>query len=506
MIMLQAINIKKSFGGVAALDGVSLTLHPGEVTAILGENGAGKSTLMKILSGVHADFEGEVRIDGKRNSLGHPRAAEAAGIAIIHQELNLVPDLDIAANIFLGREPVNRWGILDRSAMRKRCQSLLQQLGLDTDPDRSVGDLRVGEQQLVEIAKALHLEASVIIMDEPTSALSDRETERLFHIIRSLRAEGRTIVYISHRFDEIFALADRYVVLRDGRSVGDGMIRDADADALIRMMTGRASVAARSEGRSDAGEVRLRANGLCLQSPEKGRPDLLHNITFSMHAGEVVGLYGLMGAGRSELLGALFGCYKFRVTGTVSIDGQDVRITSPADAVTHGIAMVPEDRKIQGIFPEEDIRTNLSMAVLGRISGALGLVDVQREVTLSDGMVGRLAVRASTDRQRISTLSGGNQQKVILGRWLATKPRILLLDEPTRGIDVGAKAEIHALIRSLSAEGVAVLVASSELPEILTLSDRVLVLSAGRLTADIPVAEADEQVILRFALPQKLST
>lgn len=504
--MLQAINIKKSFGGVAALDGVSLTLHPGEVTAIIGENGAGKSTLMKILSGVHTEYEGEVRIDGKPITLGHPRAAEAAGIAIIHQELNLLPDMDIAANIFLGRELVNRWGILDRAAMRERCQRLLQQLGLDTDPDRSVGDLRVGEQQLVEIAKALHLEASVIIMDEPTSALSDRETERLFQIIRSLRAEGRTIVYISHRFDEIFALADRYVVLRDGRTVGEGMVTDTHADELIRMMTGRESVATRLEDRSAAADIRLRVNGLCLHSPEQGKPDLLHSISFLLHAGEVVGLYGLMGAGRSELLGALFGLYKFRVTGTVSIDGQDENITSPADAVARGMALVPEDRKIQGIFPEDDIRTNISIAVLDRISRALGLVDVKREEVLSEGMVSRLSVRASSDRQRISTLSGGNQQKVILGRWLATKPRILLLDEPTRGIDVGAKAEIHALIRSLSAEGVAVLVASSELPEILTLSDRVLVLCEGRLTAEIPVAEADEQVILRHALPQKMST
>ena len=504
--MLQAIEIKKSFGGVAALDGVSLTLHSGAVTAILGENGAGKSTLMKILSGVHAEYDGEVRIDGKPITLGHPRAAEAAGIAIIHQELNLVPDLDIASNIFLGREHVDRWGILDRSAMRVRCQSLLQQLGMDTDPDRSVGDLRVGEQQLVEIAKALHLEASVIIMDEPTSALSDRETERLFQIIHTLRAEGRTIVYISHRFDEVFALADRYVVLRDGRSVGEGMVADTHADELIRMMTGRASVATRSEGRSAAADIRLRVNGLCLQSPEQGRPDLLHSISFLLHAGEVVGLYGLMGAGRSELLGALFGLYQFRVTGTVSIDGQAVNITSPADAIAHGMALVPEDRKIQGIFPEDDIRTNISIAVLDRISRALGLVDVKREEVLSEGMVSRLSVRASSDRQRISTLSGGNQQKVILGRWLATKPRILLLDEPTRGIDVGAKAEIHALIRSLSAEGVAVLLASSELPEILTLSDRVLVLCEGRLTAEIPVAEANEEVILRHALPQKLST
>jgi ribose transport system ATP-binding protein len=506
MKMLEAINITKRFGGVTALDGVSLTLHPGAVTAILGENGAGKSTLMKILSGVHTDYEGEVRMDGKAITLGHPRAAEAAGIAIIHQELNLVPELDIAANIFLGREPRNRWGLLDRSAMRTRCLELLNRLGLEADPDRMVGTLKVGEQQLVEIAKALHLEASVIIMDEPTSALSDRETERLFRIIRGLRDEGRTLVYISHRFDELFALADRYIVLRDGRSVGAGMMPETHEEELILMMTGRDMVSHRLVSHSSSGVPMLQVAGLHLKSEDTGRPNVLHDISFTLHAGEVIGLYGLMGAGRSELLGSLFGMYSDRVCMTVSIDDKNINISDPAGAVALGIALVPEDRKRQGIFPGEDIRSNLSVAVLERISRLLGLVDILREAELSLEMMNRLSVRASSDRQRISTLSGGNQQKVILGRWLATKPRILLLDEPTRGIDVGAKAEIHALIRDLAADGMAVLVASSELPEILSLSDRVLVLCEGRLTADLSIAEANEASVLRYAFPQKQST
>lgn len=506
MNMLQAIHIRKSFGGVTALDDVSLTLHPGEVTAIIGENGAGKSTLMKILSGVHADYEGEVRIDEKPITLGHPSAAEAAGIAIIHQELNLVPDLDIAANIFLGRELRNRWGLLDRQAMRLRCVELLDRLGLEADPDLLVGTLKVGEQQLVEIAKALHIEARVIIMDEPTSALSERETERLFRIIRALRSEGRTLVYISHRFDELFSIADRYVVLRDGRTVGAGMMSEADEESLIRMMSGRDQMSIRCEGQGVQGAPRLEVSGLSLRSASPDRPALLSDISFSLHAGEVVGLYGLMGAGRTELLGSLFGMYTSRVTGTVSIDGNKINISSPGDAVGQGIAMVPEDRKRQGIFPEGDVRTNLSIAVLDRISRAMGMVDAFREAEMSTAMVSRLSIRASSDRQRISTLSGGNQQKVVLGRWLARAPRILLLDEPTRGIDVGAKAEIHTLIRSLAAEGMAVLVASSELPEIMTLSDRVLVLCEGRLTADLPIFQADAQQILKHALPQKQST
>ncbi len=503
--MLEAINIRKRFGGVMALDGVSLALHPGEVTAILGENGAGKSTLMKILSGVHADFEGEVRMDGKAISLGHPRAAEAAGIAIIHQELNLVPELDIAANIFLGREPRNRWGLLDRSAMRARCIDLLDRLGMESDPDRLVGTLKVGEQQLVEIAKALHLEASVIIMDEPSSALSDRETERLFRIIRGLRDEGRTLVYISHRFDEIFALADRYVVLRDGRSEGAGMMGDTKEQELIRMMSGRDVVQYRSVHHSSARIPALKVTGLSLKSADPGRPNVLHDISFTLHAGEVIGLYGLMGAGRSELLGSLFGMHSDRACMTVRIDDKNINISGPTGAVALRIALVPEDRKRQGIFPGEDIRSNISVSVLERISRMLGVVDTRREAELSREMMERLSVIASSDRQRISTLSGGNQQKVILGRWLATKPRILLLDEPTRGIDVGAKAEIHALIRTLAAEGMAVLVASSELPEILSLSDRVLVLCEGRLTADLSVADADAASVLRYALPQKQS-
>lgn len=504
--MLEAIDIKKSFGGVAALDGVSLTLHPGAVTAILGENGAGKSTLMKILSGVHADFEGEVRIDGKRISLGHPRAAEAAGIAIIHQELNLVPDLDIAANIFLGCEPRNRWGLLDRQAMRIRCADLLDRLGLDVDPDRLVGTLKVGEQQLVEIAKALHVEARVIIMDEPTSALSDRETERLFRIIRALRSEGRMLVYISHRFDELFSIADRYVVLRDGRTVGAGLMSDAGEETLIRMMSGREHLSPRSEGQVVHGSPRLEVAGLSLRAASPERPDLLRDISFTLHAGEVLGLYGLMGAGRTELLGSLFGMYKFRVFGTVSIDGVKINISSPQAAVERGIALVPEDRKRQGIFPADDIRANLSISILDRISRVMGFIDTSREAKISSELMNRLSVKASSDLQLISTLSGGNQQKVVLGRWLATRPRVLLLDEPTRGIDVSAKAEIHKLIRKLAEEGMAVLVASSELPEILSLTDRVLVLCEGRLTASLSIADADEASVLRYAFPQKQST
>ena len=504
--MIEVRNIAKKFGGVTALDGVSLTLAPGTVTAVIGENGAGKSTLMKILSGVHDSFEGEVLIDGRPVTLGHPRAAEAAGISIIHQELNLVPELDIAANIFLGREPRNRWGFIDRGVMRKRSLELLQRLGLEVDPDRLVTDLKVGEQQLVEIARALHLEASLIIMDEPTSALSARETERLFRIIETLRGEGRTIVYISHRFDELFAIADRYVVLRDGRSVSAGMMAEVDADALIRDMSGRLPVEARTNEWTNRGTPLLNLSGFGLRHLRADKPDILQGINLTLHAGEVVGLYGLMGAGRTELLESIFGLHHLRVCGTVSLMGSTVVMNSPQQAIAKGIAMVPEDRKRHGIFPIDSIRKNFSIAILDRISQLMGWLDTTRESRLSAETMEQMSVRASSDRQSISELSGGNQQKVVLGRWLATEPCILLLDEPTRGIDVGAKAEIHILIRNLAASGVSVLLASSELNEIRSVSDRVCVMCEGRITADLPISEADEQTILRHALPQKQST
>ena len=504
--MIEVRDIAKKFGGVTALDGVSLTLVPGTVTAVIGENGAGKSTLMKILSGVHDSFEGTVLIDGKPVALGHPRAAEAAGISIIHQELNLVPELDIAANIFLGREPRNRWGFIDRKQMRIRSLELLQRLGLEVDPDRLVTDLKVGEQQLVEIARALHLEASLIIMDEPTSALSARETERLFRIIETLRGEGRTIVYISHRFDELFAIADHYVVLRDGRSVSAGKMADVDADALIRDMSGRPPVETQTDAMVFKGTALLGLSGFGLRHQRADKPDMLRDINLMLHAGEVVGLYGLMGAGRTELLESIFGLHPLRVYGTVSVKGSVVVMDSPKQSIALGIAMVPEDRKRHGIFPVDSIRKNLSIAILDRLSRVMGWVDKTRESQLSAETMERMSVRASSDGQFISELSGGNQQKVVLGRWLATEPCILLLDEPTRGIDVGAKAEIHALIRNLAASGVSVLLASSELNEIRTVSDRVCVMCEGRITADLPIIEADEQIILRYALPQKQST
>ncbi len=498
--MLEARHITKRFSGVTALSDVNLTLHPGKVTAIVGENGAGKSTLMKILSGVHTQYEGDIIYKGQAVKFSGTRAAEDAGIAIIHQELNLVPHLSIAENIFLGREITNALGVLDKKQMHAKTKQLLSRLHLDIDPETRIVAIKVGQQQLVEIAKALHSNASVIIMDEPTSAISDKEVDNLFAIIAQLKAEGKTIAYISHKFKELFAIADHYVVLRDGSTVDAGDMQQATQELLIQKMTGREIVLQKRNATGNDAAVLLTVNKLSLQHPEVKNKNLFSNISFSLHKGEILGIYGLMGAGRTEIMETIFGLYPKTASGEVIVENTVKKIKSPCDAIEAGIALVPEDRKLQGLILNQSVNKNIGLTILKQLEQWGIMLSNAKEKVLTDHYIGRLGIKTSSGNNAVQNLSGGNQQKIVIAKWLATNPKILLLDEPTRGIDINAKSEIYKLIKSLAAEGMGIIMVSSELPEILAVSDRVLVICEGTVTADLPIQNATEQEILKFAI------
>lgn len=504
--MLELQHISKNFGGVKALRDVSLRLYPGKVNAIIGENGAGKSTLMKILSGVHTSYEGKILQEGKELQFAHTKDAEKAGIAIIHQELNLVPGLSVAENIFLGREKVNAAGVLRGNQMDTEAGLLLKKLNLDINPRTRVADLKVGQQQLVEIARALYTEAQVIIMDEPTSAISDKEVEQLFAIIGQLRSAGKTVVYISHKLKELFRIADCYTILRDGQTVDAGDMASVTPDQLVQKMTGR-NLGVEKKGKDlNDKEVVLSVEGLGLRNPNRHLPALLSGISFQLHRGEILGLYGLMGAGRTELLESIFGLHSRNVSGKIKVNGKQASIHRPADAIAAGIALVPEDRKRHGLVLHQRIRSNISITVLPQLEKWGILLDTNREKSLVKKYVDRLGIKTSSDLAAAQSLSGGNQQKIVLAKWLATHPKILLLDEPTRGIDIAAKAEIYKLMQGLAAEGMSILMVSSELPEILAVSDRILVMCAGECTASIPAGEATEAGILKYALQKEAMT
>jgi ABC-type sugar transport system ATPase subunit len=492
-------DITKHFGGVHALEGVSFEAHAGEVHALCGENGAGKSTLMKILAGAITDYGGRIVLGGKPVRFAGPRDAEDAGVRIIYQELNLVPDLSVAANIFLGRERRNVLGMLDDRAMEAEARRLFGRLGAAIDPRARVGDLRIGDQQMVEIAKALMFEAAVLIMDEPTSALSDAEVARLFRVIADLRKAGTSVIYISHKMNEVFTLADRVTVLRDGRFVATAPRNETGPDQVVRWMVGREIGAFAFEPHKVGSKAVLQVEGLALPSPpHAGRPSL-SGISFTLHAGEVLGVAGLLGAGRTELLEALFGASPAEPSGRIVLDGHPVRFRKPADAIAAGVALVTEDRKNLGLFDRMTVAENITICHLGALAHA-SFVDRRLESRAVAHAIQRHAIKTAGGGAAVTSLSGGNQQKCILARWLLTTPRVLLLDEPTRGIDVGAKAEIYHLIRELAAhEGMGIVMTSSELPELLAVSDRILVLCEGRMTAEIPRAEANEEAIMHAA-------
>jgi ribose transport system ATP-binding protein len=500
--LLSARGIGKRFGGIVALSDVAFDMRRGEVHALMGENGAGKSTLMKILSGVYADYGGEIVLDGAPVRFANVRQAEAAGIAIIHQELNLVPELSVADNIFLGRERRIAGLIIDRKASREAARALLARLGIELDPDARVGGLRVGEQQLVEIAKALSLNARLLIMDEPTSALSPAECERLFKIVRQLTADGVAIVYISHRIDEVMHLADRVTVFRDGRHVLTLPIADLTQERFIAAMVGRELLAAHHEAPKASDAILLSVRGLKLRKPSRhGMREVVRGVSFDLAAGEILGIGGLLGAGRTEILESLFGASGGQVEGDIFLDGVPVGIPSPREARRLGLAMVTEDRKTQGLHLAASITDNVALPLVSRLS-RFGIRAFGREAELARDAVRSLGIRASGIGQAAGTLSGGNQQKVVIGKWLATRPRILLLDEPTRGIDVGAKREIYDLtFRLAREEGLGIIVVSSELPELLLLSDRILVMSEGWQRGILAREEATEERFMQLAAP-----
>jgi ribose transport system ATP-binding protein len=488
--LLEARSLTKSFPGVRALKGVSLTVGRGEVVAVIGENGAGKSTLMKILAGVQTADTGEIRIDGVPAPLRSVEEALGLGIALIHQELNLAQNLDVAANVFLGREP-RRWGLIDTARLHREAGQFLQAVGLEVAPDTRVGSLAIGQQQLVEIAKALSTRARVLIMDEPTSSLSAGEAENLFRVIQDLRGRGVSIVYISHRLGEVSRLADRVVVLRDGENSGKLARHEISHAAMVRLMVGRDLSQFYPHQPHVRPETVLKVEGL--RTP--AHPS--HPLSFEVRAGERVGLAGLVGAGRTEVLLALFGVQP-AVGGTLTIDGKPLRAETPAEAIEAGLALVPEDRKREGVVLAMPVRENVSLASL-RQDQRHGFRDGAREASLSAEMIQSLRIKTPGDRQVVQFLSGGNQQKVVIGKWLALKPRVLLLDEPTRGIDIGAKQEIYRLMEELAAQGVAILFASSEMEEILGMSDRVLVMHEGRITGELARHQLSEEAIMHLA-------
>jgi rhamnose transport system ATP-binding protein len=485
--VLALDGITKSFPGVQALKGVSFEIAPGEVHALLGENGAGKSTLIKIMSGVHEADSGTMRLDGRAIRLTGPHDARRAGIATIYQELLLFPELTVAENMFMGHAPRRPWGALDWAAMRARARVLLDSLDIhDLDVGQVVGTLSVGNRQRVEILRALSQDARILIMDEPTAALTEHDVQRLFAIVRRLRERGVSIVYISHRLEEIFLLADRVTVLRDGEHVATKVVASTDTADLIQMMVGR-----RIESLFPKIDVPIGAP--VLEVRNLFRPPQTQDVSFAVHAGEIVGLAGLVGSGRSELAQAIFGVTP-AVGGGILVGGRPARVASVADARALGIAYVPEDRGTQGLVRPMTVRENASLAVLRDVS-RLGFIDRAAEERLARGVVAQFGVRTAGIEQTVNKLSGGNQQKIVLGKWLATKPKVLILDEPTRGIDVGAKAEIHRLMGELARQGLAILMISSELPEVMGMSDRILTMREGRLVAEFTRAEATQEKV-----------
>ncbi len=490
--------IGKAFSGVTVLRDVDFALEPGEVRALVGENGAGKSTLIKILAGVHTDYQGEITLDGRRTRFDGPRDAEAEGIAVIHQELSLVPYLTVAENIFLGREP-RRVALLDRAAMRRRATALLKsRLGLDIDVDRRITDLPIATQQMVEIAKALSRDARILVMDEPTSALSESDAQRLFAVVRQLRDVGVSIIYISHKMDEIYALADRITVLRDGESVGTSAAQDLPLDKLVNWMVGRTIDEFFPKRVAEPGRELLRVEDLWVAEPGGSRW-AVQAAGFSVRAGEVVGLGGLVGSGNSELLGAIFGRYGGLSRGSVTVGGRRLANLSPRDCLDAGVALLTNDRKASGLVLPMSALQNVSLATLHRCT-RLGLLSGRTERRRSAAYIKRMQIRAPSLEAEVDTLSGGNQQKVLIARWLLAEPRVLLLDEPTRGIDVASKTDIYNLLNELTAAGLGIVLITSELPELLNLSDRILVMHRGRIQTELTRDQATQENVVRAAM------
>jgi len=494
--LLRMTGIEKSFPGVRALASVDLEVGAGEIHACIGENGAGKSTLLKILSGALTQDAGTIEFDGSAVAFAAPKDAQASGIVTIYQEFSLAPDMTVAENVFIGREPGSRL-FVSRRRMEAQTLELSRRIGLERSPRALVRDLSVAEQQLVEVARALSMKSRLIVMDEPTSALSRTEVEKLFAIIRRLKADGISTIFVTHRLEEVFEICDRYTVLRDGRHVGSGAVVDASMDRFINLMVGRelGLLAPRADS-SATGTVALAVQGL---SRKRKRSDAsaieLHDVSFEVRKGEILGIAGLVGAGRTETARAILGADRIDA-GRIFVDGRPLEVTSPRDAIRAGIGLVPEDRKQQALFLELAVRTNLSIAALDRISALRVFISGRKEDALVEEYRNRLNIRMASANQQVGTLSGGNQQKIVLARWLALRPKVLIVDEPTRGIDVGAKVEVHNLLFQMAASGIAIVVISSELPEIIALSDRVLLMRQGRVTGELARSEANQEKLM----------
>lgn len=489
--LLEMKGISKSFPGVKVLEQVDFTLHRGEVHALMGENGAGKSTLMKILGGIYTKDSGSTTVNGNVYDIASPSMAQNLGIVIIHQELNMVPHLTVMENIFLGREfTYGKSKLINWRRMRQESHRYLSQLGLNIDPGTLVNELSVGQQQMVEIAKALSMKAEILVLDEPTAALTDREIEALFLVIASLKEKGVGMIYISHRMEEIFRICDQVTVMRDGHYIGTEYIANTTMDHLVKMMVGREIKDRFPKVKVTLGEEKLTVNGLT----QKGK---LHDISLSVRAGEIVGIAGLMGAGRTELAKALFGVTPID-RGTISINGKPVSIHKPIDAIHAGIGLITEDRKDEGLLLPLSVNDNLALPNL-KILSSFGFMNRSKERELSDSMIKKLLIKTPNSEQKVGSLSGGNQQKVVIGKWLATNPQVLILDEPTRGVDIGAKKEIYDLMNELVSQGVAILMISSELPEVLGMSDRILVMHEGKISGEFTQEDASQEKIMLSA-------
>ncbi len=497
--LLVMRQIRKSFAGVQALLGVDFEVRAGEVHGLVGENGAGKSTLMRILSGAVQADGGETLLDGISVRFPTPQSAQAAGVAMIHQELSLVPSTSVAANVLLGHEPRGRLGLLDLREMNRRAAELMVELDTPVEVTRRVEEFNIATQQMIEVAKVLSQEARLIVMDEPTSALADAEVEKLFGIIRALRDRGVAIVYISHKMEEIYQVCDRVTVLRDGEYIGTADTRELPREQLIQWMVGRKIEQLFPKSQAQRGEEVLRVEGMSLEAGDGTGRKLVDGVSFSLHAGEILGLAGLRGSGASELMGCIFGQYGGRARGKVLVGGEEAGIRNPSEAIRQGVAMLTNDRKVTGLVLPMSVLHNLTLASLPKAAPG-GILRRSREMQMAQPLVQNLAIKAASPDIEVNSLSGGNQQKVALAKWLMTEPLALLLDEPTRGVDVGAKAEVYELMNRLVAEGKGILLITSELPELLAMSDRLLVMHRGRVTAELGREEATQERVMAAAM------
>ncbi|HPJ64005.1 MAG TPA: sugar ABC transporter ATP-binding protein [Flexilinea sp.] len=495
MPLLQMVNITKIFPGVKALSNVNFSLEKGEVKALVGENGAGKSTLIKILSGIYQPTEGEIYIEGDQVIINNPATAQRLGIASVHQEINLEPYLSVAENIFLKKQPKNRFGLIDYVDLFTDASYWLNQLGVEIDPRKPLGMISIAEKQMVAIAQAISMDSKIIVFDEPTSSLTQKETDQLFNVIDKLKEKNIGIIYISHRLEEIFHICTSLTVMRDGEVTGNKRIDEINSEEIIRLMVGREMKDMFHRTKTYAKEPVLEIKGLTVKG-------ILNDINLTLHKGEILGLAGLVGAGRTELARAIFGDLPFQ-NGEILMNGKSIKPKHPSDSINMGIVLIPEDRKELGLILQQSVEENITITILHTLQ-KVGFINKQKQKEKAEILCKELAIKTPSIQQKVKYLSGGNQQRVVIGKWLATIPKVLIIDEPTRGIDVAAKSEIHKILDSLASEGMAILMISSELPEIISMSDRVAIMYQGRINSLLEKKDLSEEIIVTFETGQKI--